>query len=61
MGGDIGLHINESFMSDMYIRKFGQNTRICAEETHNDPPRASISRSGDLVDREEEGRRSEGI
>lgn len=58
MGEDIGLHISDSFTSGARVRKSGQNTRICVEETYNDRPRASISRSGDLADGEEEGRRS---
>jgi hypothetical protein len=58
MGDDIGLHISDSFASDARVRKLGQNMRICVEETHNDRPQSSISRSGDLADEEEEGRRS---
>lgn len=56
--GDIGLHISESFTSDTGIQKAGQDVHICAEETYNGRPQASISQSGDLAAAKGEERRS---
>lgn len=58
MGEDMGLHISDIFASDTHTQEFGQNTRVCAQETYNGHPRANTFRSGDLADEEEEGRKS---
>lgn len=58
IGEDIGLHISDSFASEVRIRNFGQNTRVCVKEAYSDHLRTSISRSEDLAGGEEEGRRS---